>query len=376
MSRIADALRRREPLRDEQIEALRKLTKLDSTAAGALSTRSQKADTIHDLILGELLDRHGPGRVTFRNTRNGVGGFPRRIPCPVPLEAASDDQLDEINAEVAIEFYRPSEIPTFTFNDDPRVRWLIDFLRAHPREKVLLISRYREKVEALDKALRQKISLPTALFHEQLSLLQRDRNAAWFAEEDGAQLLICSEIGSEGRNFQFSHHLVLFDLPLEPELLEQRIGRLDRIGQKSEIQVHIPFVRNSTQEMLFRWYHDGLNAFAQIIQGAAELGAIFHPELKELAKREINTKTLEELVAKTRATRREITERLEHGRDHLIELTSFKPAIAREVASQIAQAGADETVEKWLLDVFDELGIHVEELWKTRSYFLEWRRSD
>ena len=60
-----------------------------------------------------------------------------------------------------------------------------------------------------------------------------------------ARILICSEIGSEGRNFQFAHHLVLFDLPLDPELLEQRIGRLDRIGQTSEIHVHVPFVVGS-----------------------------------------------------------------------------------------------------------------------------------
>ena len=74
-----------------------------------------------------------------------------------------------------------------------------------------------------------------------MSILERDRAAAYFADEEfGAQVLICSEIGSEGRNFQFSHHLVLFDLPAHPDLLEQRIGRLDRIGQQHTIQLHVP----------------------------------------------------------------------------------------------------------------------------------------
>ena len=69
-------------------------------------------------------------------------------------------------------------------------------------------------VTAIETALRQRVKdLKAGLFHEGLSLLQRDRNAAWFAEEDGARILMCSEIGSEGRNFQFAHHLVLFDLP-------------------------------------------------------------------------------------------------------------------------------------------------------------------
>ena len=90
-----------------------------------------------------------------------------------------------------------------------------------------------------------------------------DKAAHYFAQnEDGAQVLICSEIGSEGRNFQFAHQLVLFDLPLIPDLLEQRIGRLDRIGQQRDIQIHVPYFSDSAQQVLFDWYHQGLNAFA------------------------------------------------------------------------------------------------------------------
>ncbi len=54
--------------------------------------------------------------------------------------------------------------------------------------------------------------MDSALFHEDLSLIQRDRNAAYFADQEGAQILLCSEIGSEGRNFSVLHTiLVLFD---------------------------------------------------------------------------------------------------------------------------------------------------------------------
>ena len=50
-----------------------------------------------------------------------------------------------------------------------------------------------------------------------MSIVERDRAAAWFSEEDsGAQVLLCSEIGSEGRNFQFASNLVMFDLPFNP----------------------------------------------------------------------------------------------------------------------------------------------------------------
>ncbi|WP_142793445.1 helicase-related protein, partial [Klebsiella pneumoniae] len=67
--------------------------------------------------------------------------------------------------------------------------------------------------------------------------------------------------GSEGRNFQFANQLVMFDLPFNPDLLEQRIGRLDRIGQKRDIQISIPYLENTAQAVLLRWFHEGLEAF-------------------------------------------------------------------------------------------------------------------
>ena len=115
---------------------------------------------------------------------------------------------------------------------DPRLPWLVALIERLAGEKFLLICRTQSKVLALEDALRMKTGVKVARFHEGMTILQRDRNAAWFSESDGARVLLCSEIGSEGRNFQFAHHLILWDLPLDPDLLEQRIGRLDRIGQK------------------------------------------------------------------------------------------------------------------------------------------------
>ncbi len=113
---------------------------------------------------------------------------------------------------------------------------------------------------ALEEALRTKTGVKVARFHEGMTILQRDRNAAWFAEADGARVLLCSEIGSEGRNFQFAHHLILWDLPLDPDLLEQRIGRLDRIGQRHDITLHAVAVGGTAQHALLRWYDEGLDA--------------------------------------------------------------------------------------------------------------------
>ncbi|MEM8236053.1 helicase-related protein, partial [Morganella morganii] len=148
------------------------------------------------------------------------------------------------------------------WNFDPRVEWLLDYLLANRNEKVLVICAKADTALQLEQVLREREAIRAAVFHEGLSIIERDRAAAYFAsEEEGAQVLLCSEIGSEGRNFQFASQLVMFDLPFNPDLLEQRIGRLDRIGQMHDIQIMVPYLEHTAQAVLGRWFHEGLDAF-------------------------------------------------------------------------------------------------------------------
>jgi ATP-dependent helicase HepA len=133
---------------------------------------------------------------------------------------------------------------------------------------VLVICQTRAEVRIIQEELESLIKVKTAQFHEDMPLLQCDRQAAWFAEPDGARVLIASEIGGEGRNFQFVQHLVLMGLPHDPEMLEQRIGRLDRIGQSGDIHIHVPFLKGTPEEGRLRWYHEGLNAFEEACRAA------------------------------------------------------------------------------------------------------------
>src|SRR5581483_4256570 len=191
------------------------------------------------------------------------------------------------------------------------------------------------------------------------------RNAAWFGNEHGARILLCSEIGSEGRNFQFAHHLVLYDLPLDPELLEQRIGRLDRIGQRSEINIHVPFVRNSFQEVLARWHHEGLDAFQNPPRGGRQMLERFGDRVNAVKSHE----ELNALIDETRAAFQEIVSRLQDGRDRLLELNSFRPGIAADLIDEIRKEDQDDVLESFMLSVFDFFSIHVEEI-AERTYKL------
>lgn len=331
---------------------------------------------VRERLIGELLDRHGMGRVMFRNTRSAMENFPVREARLVALARPKDDPeiLDRLSVEFAADAGDRTLEFAPAFESDPRIVWLAALLRDLGDEKVLLICRSREKVEAIERALRLRINVKAGLFHEDLTLVQRDRNAAWFADEDGARMLLCSEIGSEGRNFQFAHHLVLFDLPLNPELVEQRIGRLDRIGQTEDIKIHVPFVAGSPQEALARWFHEGLAGFESSLACGAEMLKRFGRQAHDLAHEypldpEGSEKELCELLEETSTERLRLNELMERGRDRLLEMSSYKAEPADEVIQGIRAADADKTLEEFMLRVFDHFGVHDEEM-AERTYAL------
>ena len=104
-------------------------------------------------------------------------------------------------------------------------------------EKTLVFCAHRETLEMLRTALSQRAQLATAAFHEELSSARRDIEVAQFRRQEGASLLVSTECGGEGRNFEFCHRLVLYDLPWNPVVVEQRIGRLDRIGRGLPVEI-------------------------------------------------------------------------------------------------------------------------------------------
>ena len=213
----------------------------------AANSDSDNAEPARKELIDMLMDRHGTSRVLFRNTRNGVKGFPKRelhtIKLPLPTQYQTAIKVSGIMGARKTGKSAPATCSTrnkstrirrryrHRWNFDPRVEWLMGYLTAHRSQKVLVICAKAATALQLEQVLREREGIRAAVFHEGMSIVERDRAAAWFGEEDsGAQVLLCSEIGSEGRNFQFASNLVMFDLPFNPDLLEQRIGRLDRIG--------------------------------------------------------------------------------------------------------------------------------------------------
>lgn len=392
---VAGKIIERSPLKPRDHATLKAIFDRDPAAlAQHLEALEQGRPGAREALLKTLLDQHGTGRVMFRNTRAAMSGFPRRKFCPAvltpkvaDLAVASDPEprtgddegsvqrapstlshatlLTRIARELHAEETGAEADVRYSFKGDPRILWLAEFLRKHRTAKVLLICKSLRKVAAIEAALQEKAAIKTGLFHEGLPLVQRDRNAAWFAEPDGAQLLLCSEIGSEGRNFQFAHHLVLFDLPLNPGLLEQRIGRLDRIGQTETIRIHVPYLAGSAEECVVEWYHRGLNAFEAPLHGGNEFEREFKPRLLALAGayagNAASRRELDVLVDDTAAFREKLLRKLRQGRDRLLELASFDPVVAERVIGRIREADADPFLRQTLLALLEHFGVQVKE---------------
>ena len=367
LSRIADRLLDGAALGDDQRAALAKAFHGD-VALTAQLTDSTKPDNARAL-LAALIDRHGTGRVMFRNNRAGVGGFPKRLPEWHLLDA---DALDEnarqsLLAEFHADIQQHAGLIEVDYSADPRIDTLTALLDQHPQDKFLLICRSQAKVLALEEALRTRTGAGIARFHEGLGIVQRDRNAAYFAQPDGARLLLCSEIGSEGRNFQFAHRLILWDLPLDPDLLEQRIGRLDRIGQKHDIAIHILVVADSAQHVLARWYDEGIDAFRMSPADGRELLRRYGEPLARLAEEHARgddnrDQELDVLLAETRASHEQMAELIRAGRDHLLELAASRDLHADELQQAFAREDRAPHRDAFVQRLLEAFGIHAEEL--------------
>ncbi len=358
------------------------LTELSSASNDQLSKAKQKTINL-------LIDQHGTGRVLFRNTRHAIKGFPERQAKGYALDICgaysslfkkiftSEEKKQQfsldfnrhyaelmLTPEVAYQSLKELGIsilknaPHWT-SFDPRINWIINLLKELKGKKVLVICAHADTALELEDLLKNKHAIRAAVFHENLSIIERDRAAAYFAdEEEGSQVLICSEIGSEGRNFQFSHNLVLFDLPLNPDLLEQRIGRLDRIGQKEIIQIHIPYIKESAQEIIFHWYKEGLNAFAQTCPAGQGMVAKLGEELqKQLEQPVYNVDAVISLLDKAKPLFAEINMELQKGRDRLLEMNSFRKPVADKLIQAIHKIEDNNELEDYMLRICDAYGV-------------------
>lgn len=356
-----------ELLSEEDVEPMfRIINSSDSTSAQRQEVRQE--------LISELIDRHGTSRILFRNTRHGVKGFPHRhynqISLEMPNQYANALKVIERMGNISLQdqLY-PEQLfqrlnPNAKWYDfDPRIEWLVTFLKNHRDDKMLVICKHADTAVQLEQILREKEAIRSAVFHEKMSIVERDRAAAYFAQqENGAQVLISSHIGSEGRNFQFARDLILFSLPDNPDLLEQSIGRLDRIGQKHDIEIYVPCFTHSPQYILSEWYHRGLNAFEETCPMGSALFSELQAELTHFLAHP-QSEGFDDFLTKSHKRQQQLKQALEQGRDRLLELNSNGGEMAQQLVQDIAdKEDNDPQLVNFALNLFDIIGLEQEDL--------------
>lgn len=151
---------------------------------------------------------------------------------------------------------------------DERVVWLAQQLTQWRKEnkKALIFVNDAARAERLHKALSHAARMELFLFHEKMPTKARDIELSRF-RLSASPALISSGAGSEGRNFQFCHILVHVDLPEDPMVLEQRIGRLDRIGRQGDIPIY--YFKHEAKDHEVALAYERLGIFSDASIGAS-----------------------------------------------------------------------------------------------------------
>ena len=145
---------------------------------------------------------------------------------------------------------------------------LLELLRRNRDEKKLVFVHYRETLDHLAELL-ARAGFGFARFDGGLS--GPDKDAAIAAFSESVPVLLCTESGGEGRNIQFCNTLINFDVPWNPMAIEQRIGRIDRIGQQREVFVFNLVTRGTLEEQILHLLDEKISMFELVV---GEVGAI------------------------------------------------------------------------------------------------------
>ena len=253
---------------------------------------------------------------------------------------------------------------------DPRLQWLLTQAKRWRRanEKTLVFVAHRETLEMLRDALSARAQLASGVFHEELSAARRDTEVARFRADDGPSILVSTEAGGEGRNFEFCHRLVLYDLPWKPSTVEQRIGRLDRIGRRIPVEIVYFRPASGIGADVVRLF-ERLGLFREPMAGVEPQLAHVESALEEIAldpDASLSDAQIEQLIAAAQAARTRIHEAAYQQLHRDPYRAELGPSILARVPEDL-----DALMEQVVVNAASRLGFRIEQVRGRRAYAIE-----
>jgi ATP-dependent helicase HepA len=243
--------------------------------------------------------------------------------------------------------------------NDPRTEWLARSARRwrDAGEKTLVFAAQRETLEAVKAAMSRRVQLRVGLFHEEMSSGQRDIEVAQFRLPSGPSMLVSTECGGEGRNFEFCTRLVLFDLPWNPMLVEQRIGRLDRIGRRIPVEI-VYFKPPSGLGAVVAGLFESIGLFEKPLGGLERELAQVEAAIEELALSDQQVLDGSEFASIVTESR-QAWDRVQQAAYHELYRAPYDASMAEGILGRVP-SGLDELTEEVVLAACESLDLHVE----------------
>ncbi len=233
-----------------------------------------------------------------------------------------NENLTEEDANAILQLYKMAA----SVEDNEKARFVLDFIKA-TQDKIIIFTEFRVTQDFLVERL-QDAGISVTYFHGGMDYRQKDEAIDDFRGRK--QVLVSTEAGGEGRNLQFCNNLINYDLPWNPMRLEQRIGRIHRLGQKMDVNIFNLVAEGTIESYILELLDKKINMF-QLVVGELDM-IISNIETKSSFEKSIfqivaASQSDEEMMTKLN----EFGEKLEEARDKYRNVTLLDEKIFGEV---------------------------------------------
>lgn len=188
----------------------------------------QVSELVSDAVRHDVAQPGKPHYFTLLTLQKEMGSSWSAAAGTLRKLAANSDGLDPKRVRLFAE--RAAELSA----EPSKMRTLLKCIHSLKGEKAIIFTQFRASLEAIVAALAAE-GISHAIFHGELGWREREEELEEFRLQK--QVLVSTEAGGEGRNLQFARIVIHFDLPWNPMRLEQRIGRVHRLGQEHPVRV-------------------------------------------------------------------------------------------------------------------------------------------
>ncbi len=221
------------------------------------------------------------------------------------------------------EFVKDLESLQYDSKAENLIKIVQEIMNESPKEKIIIFTQFKATLFYLTRLLEEK-GYKVFQFHGDFNEKQKNQSVSSFKNPQEGSILLSTEIGGEGRNFQFCHIIVNYDLPWNPMRLEQRIGRLDRFGQKKNVLIYNFFIRDTVESSIVTAILERIKLFEESIGALEPILGKLERQITNLVLKddEIPRKfRIDETISKTTDKIHEIYDKLE---DLILDKRSFQ----------------------------------------------------